>query len=500
MSTAGRSPRGAAIVLAAALAIGAALRFWGLGHQSFWYDESITVVLLHHSFGRMLALLPKVEGTPPLYYCVAWLWSRAFGFSEAGIRSLSALAGLGLVAVSYGIGARLISRRAGCVAAALAACNPFLIWYSQEARAYSLLALMVSLSLLAFVELRSPRPPGRWVVAWTVAAALALATHYYAIVAVAPEAAWLVWRHRRDPRVWYAVTLVVAAGAALLPLALRQKGNTAWIAQEPFGARVAQIPAQFVRGTGAPAELWLELAAGLAVALALALLVTRGSARERAGGALAAGLGLGGLALSVALAGAGVDYVITRNLIGVLVALIVAAAAGLSVSRARWWGALGTAVLCLVGVVATIGVASEWRLQRPDWRGVAAAAGLTRLPRPPQAVIVEDDDSLEPLGVYAPVHVLPPWGAQLRYISLVAAVEVPRNPLCWWGAACHLPQAQLDTSFRLPGFVAAGPVLRVNQFAIYRLRASRARRVTPGQVGRALAGASLRSYALLYER
>jgi uncharacterized membrane protein len=214
-------------VLAAAVALGAALRFWRLGHQSFWYDESVTVGLLHHSLGGMLSALPKVEGTPPVYYCVAWVWARVFGFGEAGIRSLSAVAGVGVILCAYGIGFRLISRRAGLVAAWLVACNPFLIWYSQEARAYSLLVLMAGLALVAFAQLVSPRPRGRWILAWTVFAGLALATHYYAVVVLAPAGACLLWIHRRDPRVWYSMLLVAVVGVALAPLALDQKHNTA---------------------------------------------------------------------------------------------------------------------------------------------------------------------------------------------------------------------------------------------------------------------------------
>ncbi len=57
----------------------------GFGHQSFWYDESFTVTLVHHSPGKMLGLLPRTELTPPLYYCIAWVWVRIFGFGEAGL-------------------------------------------------------------------------------------------------------------------------------------------------------------------------------------------------------------------------------------------------------------------------------------------------------------------------------------------------------------------------------------------------------------------------------
>jgi predicted membrane-bound mannosyltransferase len=74
-------------VLALTLAA-AVLRFYGLGHQGFWFDEANTAQLVKLSPGAMLGLIPQTESTPPLYYCVAWLWSRVFGDGEAGLRSL----------------------------------------------------------------------------------------------------------------------------------------------------------------------------------------------------------------------------------------------------------------------------------------------------------------------------------------------------------------------------------------------------------------------------
>ena len=104
--------------------------------------------------GGGIGLIPQTESTPPLYYSVAWAWARVFGYGEVGLRSLSALAGVALIPVVYGAGAKLVSRRAGVIVAALAACSPLLIWYSQEARSYELLALLTGVSLLAFAYAR----------------------------------------------------------------------------------------------------------------------------------------------------------------------------------------------------------------------------------------------------------------------------------------------------------------------------------------------------------
>ncbi|HTW11797.1 MAG TPA: glycosyltransferase family 39 protein, partial [Solirubrobacteraceae bacterium] len=105
--------------------LAAAIRCYGIGHQGLWYDEAFTAMLVKLPFGRMLSTIPRTESTPPLYYCVVWVWSRIFGTGAVGLRTLSALAGTATVPVVYATARRLIeSERAALIAAALTACNP----------------------------------------------------------------------------------------------------------------------------------------------------------------------------------------------------------------------------------------------------------------------------------------------------------------------------------------------------------------------------------------
>src|SRR4051794_24119625 len=170
---------------------GAALRFGTLDLQSFWFDESVTVRLVRDDLFGMLGQIPDSESTPPLYYVVAWFWAKLFGVGEVGLRSLSALAGTATVPVIFALGARVASVRAGLIAAALAATNPLLVWYSQEARAYALLVLLCALLTLLTLEARE-HPRARTLAGWAALGGLALATHYFAIFIVGPAALWLL--------------------------------------------------------------------------------------------------------------------------------------------------------------------------------------------------------------------------------------------------------------------------------------------------------------------
>ena len=47
----------------------------------------------HRTFGSMLSHLSSSESAPPLYYVLAWIWTKVFGTGPVAFRTLSALAG-----------------------------------------------------------------------------------------------------------------------------------------------------------------------------------------------------------------------------------------------------------------------------------------------------------------------------------------------------------------------------------------------------------------------
>src|SRR5690554_3702822 len=146
------------LTLVAILWLATALRFHRLDAQSFWNDEGNSARLSE----RSVALI--VEGTasdihPPLYYLMLHGWRSLLGESEFALRALSAFAGVIVVAGVYGIARRLLRPGAGALLAPLlASLHPALVYYSQEARMYELLALWAVLATLIFVRwLRAQR-------------------------------------------------------------------------------------------------------------------------------------------------------------------------------------------------------------------------------------------------------------------------------------------------------------------------------------------------------
>jgi mannosyltransferase len=458
--------------------LGAALRFYAIGRQGFWLDESYSDYLVRQTPGHMLGLIPHLESTPPFYYCVAWVWTRIFGFGPAGLKSLSALCGTLTVPVAYATARKLLpSPRAALILAALAACNPMLIWYSQEARAYAMLVLFAATTVLAFAYVRE-RPRRMAVAYWVLACVIALITHYYALIVVAPEAAWLLYEHRRSRAVQLGIGVIILAGLALLPLALQQLStrNNHWIARASYLMRLRQIPALFLIGPETHARTLLKFLAFAIVILSAALLVWRSRRLERRSALLPGGLALAGLLIAAV---PGHSTLLGRNVLPLWLPAAAVVASGLGAARARLVGAVGTLLLCAIGITAVISVDTDYRFQRPNWAPVARILGPWPAPgqsaRDGRIVIVQDNPSVLPLSLYLPhLHYLTePVAQRVTEIDVIAAL--PHRHLggfCWWGSECNLVPSRLKRDYRIPGFRIAGRA-RVHDFAILRLRSTR---------------------------
>jgi 4-amino-4-deoxy-L-arabinose transferase-like glycosyltransferase len=268
---------------------GGVLRFLTLG-QGLWFDEVGQVREVAGSFGHLWHSVAREEMTPPLYSVCLWLWRHVFGLDVFALRSFSALFGTLTIPVGFLAADRLVGRRAALIVAALTATGPIAVYYSQEVRAYALLIFLCAAGLLAFANVVGCGGR-RWLAGWALASGLAMATHYYAALVVAPQAIMLLARSRRERglRALLVVTLAVlgleAVGLALL---LRFQvahvdrylmgviGSTLRHQDDVIGVgSVSTVPQEFFLGPGGPFKA-LSTAALIAIsALGVTLAVRR---------------------------------------------------------------------------------------------------------------------------------------------------------------------------------------------------------------------------------
>ncbi|HEV7616230.1 MAG TPA: glycosyltransferase family 39 protein [Solirubrobacterales bacterium] len=440
-------------IVAGLTALAAVLRFATLGVQAYHHDEIVTASrVLRGSFWHAMDAVGFSESAPPLYYALAWVWTQLTGTGEFGLRSLSALAGVATVPVAYLAGIELRGRRAGLLAAALVAVNPMLLWYSQEARAYALLALLCSVSLLYC--LRALRTGERRdFVLWGVASGLALATHYFAIFPIVAEALWLL--RRRSRASWSGLGILALFGLALAPLAAHQTSlaHAEWIGNFSLGHRLWETAATFVVGEttdiiARPEQPVLALVPLALMLAALGLLALRGAREERRSAALPLSLALAaiGIPLLLALAPGGKDFVLARNVLPALVPLLLAVAVGLTLPAARRLGNAIAVALVAYSLGFCVWASASPDLQRPDWDTVAAAIGEPAAPRATVTWVLGEASLRYYLSTGA-IQVVPADGYEwlVHEVDFVSDGKVPPPP-----------QRQLGPGFRETSSEGAG--------------------------------------------
>jgi mannosyltransferase len=206
-----------AVALLVVTALSVRLRTGGLD-AGFWIDEAIAVGIASHDPGEIPGLL-RQDGSPPLYYLLLHGWIALAGTGEAATRSLSLLFAAVAVPVAWWAASAVGGRRAGAVAAAIVAVCPFFAYYAQEARMYTLVAVLSLVAAAAFV-LAFLRGRRRHLVTLGAALVLLLYTHTWGVFLAAGLAvAWLgLWRGGRVAGRDGAL-LGAAVGALFLPWA-----------------------------------------------------------------------------------------------------------------------------------------------------------------------------------------------------------------------------------------------------------------------------------------
>src|SRR4051812_47744500 len=398
------------------LAVSLYLRTRELG-IGFWIDEGLSVGISDRPLGQIPHAL-REDGSPPLYYVLLHFWMGIGGRSEAGVRGLSLLFALLCVPAAWWAG-KAVFRTTGAAwtAALLAAFNPFLSQYAQEARMYSLVALLAIPVTACFIrayalDAESARSRRPWIAGFSVATAASLYTHNWPIFLTAAAAgAWLVlwWMAPADRRRELVRDGLLGFGGALvlylpwLPTTLYQAAHTGapW-SDAPDIAALGSVPTQLL---GRMPELVLLICSGAGL---LALLRPRGAGqrfaeRGRAVVVLAL-LGVGTVLLAWAASQVSPAWA-NRYLAVALPPFLLLAAGGLAFA-----GRLGLVGLLLVLVMWVQDAAP---VEKSNVRAVAQAFAPSL--RPGDLVISSQPETVPVLHYYLPKG--------LRYATLTGRLR-----------------------------------------------------------------------------
>jgi mannosyltransferase len=214
--------------------MGAGVRLYHLAGRSLWIDEAASVQFATMPWRPFLRLLWGYQGNMTLYYFALRAWIH-LGDSEFVVRGLSVLFAVITIPALYALGTRLFDRETGLIAAALLSVHSFHIAFSQDARGYSLLILLLVLTTYALVAAIESEPERwRWIL-FAGTAALCVYAHIFAVLALAAHALAIVFPRPFEVRRNTVVVTAFVFGFLVAPMAafvlLHHSDQISWLPQ-----------------------------------------------------------------------------------------------------------------------------------------------------------------------------------------------------------------------------------------------------------------------------
>lgn len=156
-----------------------------LGKQSLWFDEALSVSIAAKPLPQLLHTLIYEDVHPPLYFLLLHGWIKLAGNSEWAVRMPSMLAAVVMVPLAFAVVREIFNQEqsmiwaAGTLAASLVGFSPFIAYYAQETRMYSLTATFALATTWAFLKAMRTGMI-RWWLIFSASMTMGLYTHYFA--------------------------------------------------------------------------------------------------------------------------------------------------------------------------------------------------------------------------------------------------------------------------------------------------------------------------------
>ena len=140
------------LLLTGLTALGFFLRLHRIAEQSIWFDESLSALFATQPLSiAVQSMLQEGLHHSPLFYILI----RPFvvdGFTEFSVRFLPAVLGALAIPLIAQVGRVTGGQKVGLLGAVLLTISPFHVWYSQEARMYTLLTVSALGAMYFFVQ------------------------------------------------------------------------------------------------------------------------------------------------------------------------------------------------------------------------------------------------------------------------------------------------------------------------------------------------------------
>ncbi|HIJ75072.1 MAG TPA: hypothetical protein HPP83_13330 [Candidatus Hydrogenedentes bacterium] len=231
------------LYLAAIILFGLLLRIWHLPNEVAWYDEVVSLRVLDSTdiveYWQRQSVSDPYSLVAPIYFTLGYFWGRLTSPSVLAARTLSVILGVLAMAAVYALAERLYGKAAGLVAAFCFGVALPHVYFSQEIRMYSLIALLIAVTNYAF--LRAFYENGiRWMIVHIICNALIAWSHAVATPMFVVQGLFLCvfcFRRLRNLVIWMSSHLVLLIGYFLWVRSVKERFglDVSWLA--PPGLR-----------------------------------------------------------------------------------------------------------------------------------------------------------------------------------------------------------------------------------------------------------------------
>lgn len=177
------------IILAIGIAIFVTITLINAPRASIWFDEAFSAYISQFSFWD-IARYTATDVHPPVYYWILKCWTFIFGSTDFAMRAMSIFFGAGVIGTVFMLARRLFGRAISWTTLLFLVISPMFIRYSDEARMYTIAALIVFAATWVLIKATETKSKKLWI--WyAVLVALGMWTHYFTAFA------WIghwVWR------------------------------------------------------------------------------------------------------------------------------------------------------------------------------------------------------------------------------------------------------------------------------------------------------------------
>ncbi len=176
-------------------------------NQSIRLDESQSIWQSSHSLTGLLNTV-ALDVHVPLYHIILHFWLYYFGDGIAATRILSLLFFIATVPVIFLLARKLLSYRWALFTTVLFSFSPFLNWYGNEARMYTLLLLIASLNQLFFLRILKTNRGWFW---FGLTSVIGVYSHYFFLFNLAAIGVYYILNRNKFKPGSFKKLIVVAA-------------------------------------------------------------------------------------------------------------------------------------------------------------------------------------------------------------------------------------------------------------------------------------------------